>query len=202
MFTRLALLALLLTVQLISGFYLPGLAPKTYCKKGYETAVCKSALGIFVNRLDSVESVLPYEYSHFDFCQASEMESSPSENLGQVVFGERIRPSPFKLNFLEPLECTPVCTKKYQKGSQESMKKLRQLKKAIHLNYQQHWIVDNLPVIWCYITENNREFCSRGFPVGCSVNKFGVQKDVCKLFVSCLPFILYVPFWFIAVYIS
>ena len=33
----------------------------------------------------------------FDFCQATEEEKSPTENLGQVVFGERIRPSPYKV---------------------------------------------------------------------------------------------------------
>jgi hypothetical protein len=32
----------------------------------------------------------------FDFCRASD-ETSPVENLGQVVFGERIRPSPYKV---------------------------------------------------------------------------------------------------------
>lgn len=34
--------------------------------------------------------------SSFDFCSAGE-DNSPSENLGQVVFGERIRASPFKV---------------------------------------------------------------------------------------------------------
>ena len=88
---------IVLVVQLTSAFYLPGLAPKTYCKKSFATKACPSNLDIFVNRLDSVESVLPYEYSHFDFCKADGDEKSPSENLGQVVFGERIRPSPYKV---------------------------------------------------------------------------------------------------------
>ena len=35
----------------------------------------------------------------FDFCQAAE-GSGPSENLGQVVFGERIRPSPYNVRCL------------------------------------------------------------------------------------------------------
>ena len=83
--------------QLANGFYLPGLAPKTYCKANVATETCKSVLDVFVNRLDSVESVLPFEYKHFDFCQASDEDNSPSENLGQVVFGERIRASPYKV---------------------------------------------------------------------------------------------------------
>jgi hypothetical protein len=32
----------------------------------------------------------------FDFCQSPD-GTSPVENLGQVVFGERIRPSPYKV---------------------------------------------------------------------------------------------------------
>jgi transmembrane 9 superfamily protein 2/4 len=120
--------------------------------------------------------------SSFDFCTNKE-EKSPSENLGQVVFGERIRPSPYKLSFLSDTQCKLACNKDYDKTRDGDLKKLRLIKRAILLNYQQHWIIDNLPVVWCYYTEDNRKFCSRGFPIGCYVNKFGVQKDVCKLFV-------------------
>lgn len=35
-------------------------------------------------------------YFSFDFCVGSEDES-PVENLGQVLFGERIRPSPYEV---------------------------------------------------------------------------------------------------------
>lgn len=51
----------------------------------------------------------------------------------------------------------------------ESDKKLMVLKKGMSLNYQHHWIVDNMPVTWCYPLENDRQFCSTGFPMGCLV---------------------------------
>lgn len=35
--------------------------------------------------------------SSFDFCTVEDGQS-PVENLGQVVFGERIRPSPYKVD--------------------------------------------------------------------------------------------------------
>ena len=41
-------------------------------------------------------------------------ERSPTENLGQVMFGERIRPSPYKFNFKENKKCQKVCTKTYK----------------------------------------------------------------------------------------
>lgn len=179
MVIRLTLLVLVL-FHFSIGFYLPGLAPKNFCKKSAETKTCKSTLDVFVNRLDSIDSILPYEYNHFDFCQANEEKSSPSENLGQVVFGERIRSSPYKIDFLESKKCVNVCTKNYQ-NNEKDIKKLRLIKKAMHLNYFQHWIIDNLPVIWCYMS-NKKEVCSRGFPVGCFVNKYGIQKEICRLF--------------------
>uniref|UniRef100_A0A8D3EBL9 Transmembrane 9 superfamily member n=1 Tax=Scophthalmus maximus TaxID=52904 RepID=A0A8D3EBL9_SCOMX len=74
-----------------SAFYLPGLAPVSFCEEG------QSLIQLFVNRLDSVESVLPYEYDVFDFCKDAK-EMRPSENLGQVLFGERIESSPYKEN--------------------------------------------------------------------------------------------------------
>ena len=43
-------------------------------------------------------------FSSFDFCTAAE-ENSPAENLGQVVFGERIRPSPYKIEFGKNTDC-------------------------------------------------------------------------------------------------
>ncbi len=43
--------------------------------------------------------LLDYFYSfRFDFC-ADQAEKRPSENLGQVLFGERIEPSPYKVYY-------------------------------------------------------------------------------------------------------
>ena len=40
--------------------------------------------------------------------------------------------------------------KQYKKDDEESAKKLALLKKGMFMNYQHHWIVDNMPVTWCY----------------------------------------------------
>lgn len=77
-----------------------------------------------------------------------------------------------------------ICEKEYKPNDQDSSRKLRFLKKGIILNYQQHWIVDNLPVLWCRTTEDGKEYCSRGFPIGCFVDAKGRQKDNCKLDIS------------------
>uniref|UniRef100_A0A7N8YM51 Transmembrane 9 superfamily member n=1 Tax=Mastacembelus armatus TaxID=205130 RepID=A0A7N8YM51_9TELE len=133
---------------------------------------------LFVNRLDSVESVLPYEYTAFDFCSEKTMKR-PSENLGQVLFGERIEPSPYKFEFKKPVVCQKVCTRTYDTNNPSDKAKLDFLKKGMLLNYQHHWIVDNMPVTWCYDVEDGQKFCNPGFPIGCYVTEAGRPKDAC-----------------------
>ncbi|KTF79890.1 hypothetical protein cypCar_00018156 [Cyprinus carpio] len=77
--------------------------------------------------------------------------------------------------------CVKVCTKSYDIGSSEDKLKLDFLKKGMELNYQHHWIVDNMPVTWCYIVEDGQKVCNPGFPIGCLVNQEGKPKDACVI---------------------
>lgn len=177
---RLLLFALVGSLAcLVHGFYLPGMAPVTYCTEPKD-GICTNEIKLFVNRLNSEESVIPYEYHHFDFCEAAE-EGGPTENLGQVVFGERINTSPYKITFNEPDKCKKLCTKNYDLSNQDDVKKMALLKKGMSMNYQHHWIVDNMPVTWCYPVENGQQYCSSGFPMGCYVDKGGSPKDACVI---------------------
>ena len=59
------IVALIFIVISTEAFYLPGLAPVTYCEKEAEVVSegkCRSKINLFVNRLNSEESVIPYEY--------------------------------------------------------------------------------------------------------------------------------------------
>ena len=168
--------------SLSNAFYLPGLAPVNYCQaseasKSTSKSKCLTEIPVFVNRLDSVESVLPYEYTHFDFCEST-TDQPPSENLGQVIFGERIHSSPYKFKFQEAETCKPVCVKKYDGTKNKADKaKLNFLRKGVVLNYQHHWIVDNMPVTWCYDTDGNERFCATGK----LTNKYDLTHVVCLL---------------------
>ncbi|CAG9766038.1 unnamed protein product [Ceutorhynchus assimilis] len=150
----------------VECFYLPGLAPVNFCKKEEEQISCKSEVKLYVNRLNTEESVMPYEYNHFDFCLADD-EKSPVENLGQVVLGERIRPSPYKIEFMKNMSCVEVCKKTYDGNRKEDNLLLATLRKGISLNYKHHWIVDNMPVTSCFDTKDNRVYCNTGFQMGC-----------------------------------
>ncbi|VDN56752.1 unnamed protein product [Dracunculus medinensis] len=162
------------------SFYLPGLAPVNYCEKNQEKPSCLSNVVLYVNRLDSDQSVIPYEYHKFDFCIGSEDES-PVENLGQVLFGERIRPSPYQINFKESKYCAFLCEKSYEKNDVKDAENIRQLQKGMKLNYQHHWIIDNMPVTFCFTNQQNLNVCTTGFPMGCYVTLDGKPKDACVL---------------------
>uniref|UniRef100_A0AAX7V9C2 Transmembrane 9 superfamily member n=1 Tax=Astatotilapia calliptera TaxID=8154 RepID=A0AAX7V9C2_ASTCA len=142
---------------------------------------CTYDIQLFVNRLDSVESVLPYEYDVFDFCKDVK-ELRPSENLGQVLFGERIESSPYKFKFNQGFKCKLVCsTKTYKQGNKDDIAKLDFIKMGMQLNYQHHWIIDNMPVTWCYDVEDGQKYCNPGFPIGCLVAGDGRAKDACVI---------------------
>ncbi|XP_052010515.1 transmembrane 9 superfamily member 2-like isoform X3 [Xyrauchen texanus] len=175
-------LLILIAVSSCSGIYLPGLAPVSFCENGSkrDAAECHTKIQLFVNRLDSLESVLPYEYDAFDFCK-DKIERRPSENLGQVLFGERIETSPYKFLFKAEQTCMKVCTKSYNTSDKEDKLKLDFLKRGMELNYQHQWIVDNMPVTWCYVVEGNQKICNPGFPIGCLVNQEGKPKDACVI---------------------
>lgn len=49
----------------------------------------------------------------FDFCQAGDQSETVVENLGQVVFGERIHSSPYKVSIILYKHFIPVYTYLY-----------------------------------------------------------------------------------------
>ena len=43
-------------------------------------------------------------------------------------------------------KCKVLCTKDYNLNNRNDKKKVRDLKKGMSMNYQHHWIIDNMPV--------------------------------------------------------
>lgn len=62
-----------------------------------------------------------------------------------------------------------ICTRTYTGGNDESERRMMTLKKGMSLNYVHNWIVDNMPVTWCYAYDERiqKSFCVTGFPMGC-----------------------------------
>uniref|UniRef100_A0A4W5M8M2 Transmembrane 9 superfamily member n=1 Tax=Hucho hucho TaxID=62062 RepID=A0A4W5M8M2_9TELE len=133
-----------------------------------------------VHRVTMKEILSTHFFHSFDFCK-DDIERRPSENLGQVLFGERIETSPYKFSFKKEEKCHKLCTKTYVNGKTEDKDMLDFLKRGMQLNYQHHWIVDNMPVTWCYDVEDSQKYCNPGFPIGCLVTIDGRVKDACVI---------------------
>ena len=168
------------------AYYFLALGPTNFCTR--EVAVkhtegtCTSLVFVHVNKLDSAQNLVPYEYGSFDFCEVSEEspDEDPLENLGQVVLGERLRASPYNVSFRENIiDPRIVCSKTYTSDS-SSQKKLQFLRDRIHEEYMQQWVIDNMPVTRCYtILDSEEPYCTTQFPVGCYVTDEGQAHDAC-----------------------
>lgn len=171
-------LLVVLVVQNANSFYLPGLSPVTYCKEEFRSSEnkCKSDIPVFVNKLTSRRTLVSIKYDSFDFCTAPEGDY-PVENLGQVVFGERLMSSPYELFFDKEEQCKVLCKRSYARNYE----KYKFLRQGIVVQYDHHWVVDNLPVTICQQSTEGKQICSTSLPIGCSGSKHqigGLCSDV------------------------
>ena len=63
-------------------------------------------------------------------------------DLSKKFFYQRIRPSPYKIEFGKDETCKKLCTKSYKAADD----KIKFLKHGMMFSYEQHWIVDNMPI--------------------------------------------------------
>ncbi|KAK8756317.1 hypothetical protein V5799_000973 [Amblyomma americanum] len=162
-----------------SGFYLPGLAPVNYCKPGSTTKQCQTKIDLFVNRLDSDESVIPYEYNQ-TCVRAYGTEGCVYQELEWLVIWEVCSPG-MQIDFMVNKSCAKLCTRRYGPDIPGSAARLEQLKKGMMKQYRHHWIVDNMPVTWCYLIDTDKQYCSMGFPMGCFTYRNSQPRGLCSV---------------------
>ncbi|KND01964.1 uncharacterized protein SPPG_02472 [Spizellomyces punctatus DAOM BR117] len=131
-FLGLTLMGVLWQAQVASSFYLPGVAPRDY-KSG-------ERVPLYVNALSSPDTVLPYDYytPYLKFCQPKEIQGK-SESLGSILFGDRLKSSPYELNMLQKATCVELCTAVYKEEDASFVEGL------IEQKYFMNWEVDGLP---------------------------------------------------------
>ncbi|KAG9239006.1 hypothetical protein BJ875DRAFT_276241 [Amylocarpus encephaloides] len=160
-----ALLSSFLAIpQLSSAFYLPGVAPTSY--------KANDIVPLNVNRLTPVgspddgtlRSVVSYDYYHpdFHFCRPEPAPKDVSESLGSILFGDRIRTSPFELKMAVNETCKSLCAPvTYDESSAHFVN--RRIAQGFALN----WLVDGLPAGQLIEDEvTNTRFYSQGFALG------------------------------------
>jgi len=165
-----SLLASTLLCSVAHSFYLPGIKPHEYAFQ--ETVKIK------VNKLDSVLTQLPYDYYALPFCPPVDGVRRDAENLGEILSGDSIENSPYKVEMMLPTECQALCKMTYSK------KQLHELATKIDDKYRVNLIVDNLPAAQKFKTivsdgQTEREdfIYEKGYPLGYVASSNG-QKVV------------------------
>lgn len=162
---RALLLSTLLLIPSSLAFYLPGVAPTTYLEE--------ELVPLYVNRLTpaqnendgQVRSVISYDYYEepFHFCKPHNQPQYISESLGSILFGDRIKTSPFELRMHVNETCKTVPNCGPQKFSESDS---RFVNKKIWQNYHLNWLIDGLPAGQLVGDHTGKTFYSPGFDVG------------------------------------
>jgi transmembrane 9 superfamily protein 2/4 len=147
-----------------SAFYLPGVAPTSYSDG--------AAVPLNVNRITpllsaadhQLRSTVSYDYylPEFHFCQPKDgPQDVGPESLGAVIFGDRIKTSPFELHMKKNEACKKLCETRFNGPDAKFVEG------SIAEDYHINWLVDGLPAGRPYfIGDNDKEYFTRGVPIG------------------------------------
>jgi transmembrane 9 superfamily protein 2/4 len=135
------------------SYYLPGVQPHTF--------VQRDPVSLFVNKLTSTKTQMPFDYYSLPYCKPKRANMQSPINLGEVLSGDRVEDSVYKMDFKVPKSCEIACLKHLSK------KERSKFITAVDEDYRVHWMLDSLPVgmLDRAVGAKGEQF-SRGFPVG------------------------------------
>ncbi|KAF9177374.1 Transmembrane 9 super member 4 [Haplosporangium sp. Z 11] len=145
-----------LTSSTTTAFYIPGLSPTVFHNG--------DRVPLYVNKIFSKKSPLPYSYADLPFVCAPPKDSKRAWlNLGEVLRGDRISSSDYELIVGKDVKCDVLCLKHV------SAESAAMAKDFIANEYNVEWIVDNLPGATRYNQWDGwhgQRLYRTGFPLG------------------------------------
>ncbi|RUS76392.1 hypothetical protein EGW08_015843 [Elysia chlorotica] len=153
-------MCVLLGCSNVVSFYLPGVAPTEF-QEG-------QLVDIKAVKLTSTKTQLPYEYYSVPFCEPTKGVFYKSENLGEVLRGDRIVNTPYEVKMLKNKACSVLCMSKDMKYTTKSLSKdqSNDFKEKILRDYYVHLITDNLPVATPIEMPDGQIIYERGYRLG------------------------------------
>ena len=120
-----------------------------------------------MNKVTSTKTLLPKEYYHLPFCPPEGgFPELDHENFGEFLEGDRIESSPYSLYFKREMYCEQVCSTNLGRGEREGSRS-NKMAMAIHEQYHNNWIVDNLSSASKLEDDGNVvKRYAQGFPIG------------------------------------
>ncbi|XP_014204071.1 transmembrane 9 superfamily member 4 [Copidosoma floridanum] len=134
---RWAVLALIMFLVEVHGFYVPGVAPVEF-KRGQN-------IDVKAVKMTSTRAQLPYEYYSLEFCKPKKGTLKyKSENLGEILRGDRIVNTPYIVAMGQDVSCKLLCHGKSNPMNWSEQDSLRFIER-IKQEYTVHLLIDNLP---------------------------------------------------------
>jgi len=147
-----------LTLLEASGFYIPGVAPVEF-KEG-------DPIEVKAIKLTSTHTQLPYSYYSLPFCRPKDDKFEfKSENLGEVLRGDRIVNTPYEVRMLKNTKCKLLCHKPDMPMNWEESMSKDVISKIEH-EYFIHLLIDNLPVATRVQTSQDEVSYEHGYRLG------------------------------------
>ncbi|KAF7510143.1 hypothetical protein GJ744_007042 [Endocarpon pusillum] len=147
-----------------TAFYLPGVAPSSYTVDQIVPLHVNALTPAIAQRDDQLHGIVSFDYYHhaFRFCRPEAGPEWVRESLGSIIFGDRIRTSPFELHMARNETCKALCdTQKFDARSAKFVNR------KIWQGYNINWLVDGLPAAQLLQDPLTQElFRIPGFPLG------------------------------------
>lgn len=142
------LLGLLVALGVVAdGFYVPGVAPVEF--------VQDQKIDVKAVKMTSSRTQLPYQYYSLKFCYPKNGTLIfKSENLGEVLRGDRIVNTPYEVRMNQQVNCRLLCNQK-DRPLTWSKEDSALVAERIQHEYFVHLLVDNLPVATRIVNVNN-----------------------------------------------
>ncbi|KAJ2773539.1 hypothetical protein IWQ57_001251 [Coemansia nantahalensis] len=134
-----------------SAFYIPSLSAATF-RAG-------DAVPLFVNRAFSEHVPLPFAYYDLPFVCRPQTIRRPWLNLGEVLRGDRIASSDYRLVAGRNSTCEVLCTATLAAAAS------REARQLVEQDYLVEWIVDKLPAATVYTAPGGLSY-KPGFRIG------------------------------------
>lgn len=153
--TTLVIIALLNVNVFVDGFYVPGTAPQDFAKG--------DIVEVKAVKLLSTKTQLPYEYYSLPIhCKPAEGIKYKSENLGEILRGDRVANTDYNLRMNVNEKCKTICS-----DIKLTVEQSDKLAERIKDDYHVHLLVDNLPCATkFYMLDNKEEQYEHGFKLG------------------------------------
>ena len=149
--SSLLLLASCLLLKEAHTFYVPGVAPTDF--KDRQLIEVKAV------KMTSAHTQLPFEYYSLALCEPTDgVRLYSSENLGQIIRGERIVNTPYKVGMNENVECAVLCKDKLWDEKESAEVAYR-----VEHEYFVHLIMDNLPCATRWVVGGKHEDLAREY---------------------------------------